>query len=282
MRTSSDSSAKRRCTPTRTRVSSSISRKTASIRRRTPSRWSGHSRNCSDPRPMTGLRAENHLVERLAIIAAIEHITAFLGDWVLNAKGLDKAGMHPTMLDLLRWHGAEEVEHRSVAYDVMRYFDKRETRRIRTQIVVTPVLVWLWIRGTRFLMRNDPETCRSGPQPSTPPHCPISSRRGKRGTVPHVVRAGQADVDPTSASRTTPVKRARPPRRCNTWRRHRGEGLEGGGPHGDFTLEGQGRHISGHDGLPRFPAPPDLSGKNRPRPAPCASRSCWRTSTFAC
>ena len=40
---------------------------------------------------MTGLRAENHLVERLAIIAAIEHITAFLGDWVLNAKGLDKA-----------------------------------------------------------------------------------------------------------------------------------------------------------------------------------------------
>ena len=39
------------------------------------------------PRPMTGLRAENHLVERLAIIAAIEHITAFLGDWVLNAKG---------------------------------------------------------------------------------------------------------------------------------------------------------------------------------------------------
>ncbi|MFJ6260444.1 metal-dependent hydrolase [Rhodococcus erythropolis] len=135
------------------------------------------------PRPMTGLRAENHLVERLAIIAAIEHITAFLGDWVLNAKGLDKAGMHPTMLDLLRWHGAEEVEHRAVAYDVMRYFDKRETRRIRTQILVTPAIVWLWIRGTRFLMRNDPELAAQAPSRRRP-HLSDFIAAGKRGTVP--------------------------------------------------------------------------------------------------
>ncbi len=90
--------------------------------RRTPTRCTGRSESCWAPSLSPVGRAQNHLIERLAIIAAVEHITAFLGDWVLNADGLDRAGIHPTMLDLLRWHGAEEVEHRSVAYDVMRYF----------------------------------------------------------------------------------------------------------------------------------------------------------------
>src|SRR5579872_5462491 len=30
----------------------------------------------------------------------------------------DYAGADPVMLDLLRWHGAEEVEHRALVYDV--------------------------------------------------------------------------------------------------------------------------------------------------------------------
>ncbi|RBL79526.1 metal-dependent hydrolase, partial [Streptomyces cavourensis] len=47
------------------------------------------------------------LMERVAMIAAIEHYTAFLGDWILNAEALDRKGADPTMLDLLRWHGAE-------------------------------------------------------------------------------------------------------------------------------------------------------------------------------
>jgi predicted metal-dependent hydrolase len=34
---------------------------------------------------VTSLRSKNNLVERLALIAAIEHVTAFLGDWVLNS-----------------------------------------------------------------------------------------------------------------------------------------------------------------------------------------------------
>ena len=109
------------------------------------------------PRPITEFHEENYLIERLAIIAAVEHVTAFLGDWVLNADGLDRAGVDPTMLDLLRWHGAEEVEHRAVAYDVLCHFDDSYFRRARTQLLVSPVLVWLWIRGVRFLMMNDPQ-----------------------------------------------------------------------------------------------------------------------------
>ncbi|RSN47173.1 metal-dependent hydrolase [Amycolatopsis sp. WAC 04197] len=101
-------------------------------------------------------RREEWLIERLAVIAAIEHYTAFLGQWILDAEALDKAGADPTMLDLLRWHGAEEVEHRSVAFDLFMHLDGRYARRVRSMLVVTPVLAWVFLRGTRFLMKNDP------------------------------------------------------------------------------------------------------------------------------
>ncbi|MFJ8739482.1 metal-dependent hydrolase [Embleya sp. NPDC127516] len=105
----------------------------------------------------TGAAGRENLIERVAIIAAIEHFTAFLGDWVLNAPGLDRAEVDPMMLDLLRWHGAEEVEHRSVAYDLLVHLDPSYLRRMRTMAVTGPVLTWLWVRGVRFLMLTDPE-----------------------------------------------------------------------------------------------------------------------------
>ncbi|GGM53661.1 metal-dependent hydrolase [Longimycelium tulufanense] len=107
-------------------------------------------------RELTGKAAEEWLVERLAIIAAIEHVTAFLGQWVLDARALDEIGADPTMLDLLRWHGAEEVEHRSVAFDLYMHVDGRYLRRVRAMLVVAVVMSWLWARGVRFLMRTDP------------------------------------------------------------------------------------------------------------------------------
>jgi uncharacterized protein len=97
------------------------------------------------------------LSAHVATVAAIEHFTAFLGHWVLGADRLDAAHAHPVMLDLLRWHGAEEVEHRSVAYDLMRHLDPSYTRRIRAFLVATPILLWLWIRGARFLLKADGE-----------------------------------------------------------------------------------------------------------------------------
>ncbi|MEV0599418.1 metal-dependent hydrolase [Streptomyces sp. NPDC050315] len=96
------------------------------------------------------------LLERVALIAAIEHYTAFLGDWVLNAEELDARGADATMLDLLRWHGAEEVEHRSVAFDLFMHLDGGYRRRARTWATAFAALVFLWQRGVRFFMANDP------------------------------------------------------------------------------------------------------------------------------
>ena len=58
---------------------------------------------------------------RLSLIAAIEQFTAVLGDWVLARRRTRRRGHRQVMLDLLRWHGAEEVEHRAVAFDMYQH-----------------------------------------------------------------------------------------------------------------------------------------------------------------
>ena len=55
-------------------------------------------------------RRFNHLCDRLWLIAAIEHYTAVMGDFALNCSW-DDYGADPTIADLFRWHGSEEVEH---------------------------------------------------------------------------------------------------------------------------------------------------------------------------
>ena len=106
-------------------------------------------------RELSGKRRHQWLIERVAIVAAIEHITAQLGNWALNSPALDDADA--TMLDLLRWHGAEEVLHRNVAFDLFRHLDGRYLRRCRALAVTVPIMLWLWARGVVFLMRIDPE-----------------------------------------------------------------------------------------------------------------------------
>ncbi|MBP2404028.1 putative metal-dependent hydrolase [Streptomyces netropsis] len=97
---------------------------------------------------------------RLSLIAAVEQFTAVMGNWILHADGLDRAGPDPVMLDLLRWHGAEEVEHRAVAFDMYEHCGGegagRYARRVLGMAVTAPVLFYLWGWGTRYLIRNDP------------------------------------------------------------------------------------------------------------------------------
>jgi uncharacterized protein len=102
---------------------------------------------------------------RLSLIAAIEHFTAVLGDWILDAEALDGAGTDEVMLDLLRWHGAEEVEHRAVAFDMYQHTAggpgaARYLRRVEGMVFAWPTLVYLWITGARYLIRHDPRLVR--------------------------------------------------------------------------------------------------------------------------
>lgn len=100
-------------------------------------------------------RRLNNLCNRLWLIAAIEHYTAVLGDHALNATW-DEHGAHPTMVDLFRWHGSEEVEHRSVAHDVAVYFHDSYADRIRAMMLAAAAIWVFFQRGTRYLFRSDP------------------------------------------------------------------------------------------------------------------------------
>lgn len=105
---------------------------------------------------LTGRAKHAWLCERLGLFAAMEHYTAVIGEWLLNAEHLEQMGMHPTMLDLVRWHGAEEVEHRNVAFDAFMYVDGSYARRVRTALLASTTLLALFLYITRYLYRADP------------------------------------------------------------------------------------------------------------------------------
>ncbi|MFI6869166.1 metal-dependent hydrolase [Nocardia sp. NPDC050406] len=107
------------------------------------------------PREMaTEAAQQQHLVERLGFIATLEHFFAFLGDWVINAD-LEQFDADPQMLDLFRWHGAEEVEHRMVAHEVAEYFGIGYVRRGALMVIVFPIFIALLLRGTKYLVHQD-------------------------------------------------------------------------------------------------------------------------------
>lgn len=100
----------------------------------------------------------------LAAVSAIEHFTAVLGHWILTHHALDDDGADPQMLDLLRWHGAEEVEHRAVVFDVHAAVGGSWMQRVTTMLTVGPSLTLWWITGARFLIRHDPQWTGPGPR----------------------------------------------------------------------------------------------------------------------
>src|SRR4051794_19554971 len=97
----------------------------------------------------------NNLCDRLWLIAAIEHYTAVLGDFALNCAW-DDYGADPTLVDVFRWHGSEEVEHRNVAHDVAVYFHDSYLDRIRSMIMAVTLMAGFFNRGSWYLCRTDP------------------------------------------------------------------------------------------------------------------------------
>ena len=80
-----------------------------------------------------------------------------LGDFSLNCAW-DDHDADPTMVDLFRWHGSEEVEHRMVAHDVAVYFHDSYVDRIRAMAMAVVMIFVFFQRGAWYLVKNDPNT----------------------------------------------------------------------------------------------------------------------------
>ncbi|MFT8181325.1 metal-dependent hydrolase, partial [Mycobacteroides chelonae] len=96
------------------------------------------------------------MVEGVAIIAGLEHLTATAGDWLLN-HDFEKYGSDPVITDMFRWHGAEEVEHRSVAWDLARHLGVGRTRMMVYFIGSCATIPFGLIFLSWLLARADPD-----------------------------------------------------------------------------------------------------------------------------
>jgi predicted metal-dependent hydrolase len=93
------------------------------------------------------------LIFRLGIVAAIEHMTCVLGNYILAQEQWQ--GADPVLLDLLKWHGAEEVEHRSVAFDVYKHLGGNYPSRYYLASIAMPAIIGLWVHGAAHILKQD-------------------------------------------------------------------------------------------------------------------------------
>ncbi|KJV45449.1 metal-dependent hydrolase [Acinetobacter indicus] len=93
---------------------------------------------------------------RLGVIATVEHMTCVLGKYALYNKRWEELGADPEMLDLIKWHGSEEIEHRTVAFDLYRHLGGGYIARYYLSVAVIIGVLGLWVDGAAHIMSQDP------------------------------------------------------------------------------------------------------------------------------
>jgi predicted metal-dependent hydrolase len=122
------------------------------------------------------IKFENKLIDRalkrmnrrmpkfaLATTVALEHFTAMLAHLGFEREDVLGNRMDPQFAALLRWHAAEEIEHKAVAFDVYQAVDGSYWRRViamamatfsLTLMVPLRVIPLLWVDGYLFSGRQ--------------------------------------------------------------------------------------------------------------------------------
>ncbi len=92
---------------------------------------------------------------QLGMTAFLEHITA-TGAHTLFMEPAVAAAMHPELLRFWRWHAVEELEHKSVAYDLFRDTGGGYLLRVLSAIVAVALLAHPFNRIARRMIKADP------------------------------------------------------------------------------------------------------------------------------
>ncbi len=90
---------------------------------------------------------------RLATTVALEHMTATLAEVALTMPVLRDAD--PEVREMLEWHAAEEIEHKSVAFDVLMEVDPSMRTRAAGFAMGLAVLTSAWLTGMAMLAADD-------------------------------------------------------------------------------------------------------------------------------
>jgi len=89
----------------------------------------------------------------LAVTAALEHYTALMAEGALRYRFIDAAP--PAVRDLMLWHAAEEIEHKSVAFDVLRRVNPSYGLRMAGLALATAALAGFWAAATAMFLAQD-------------------------------------------------------------------------------------------------------------------------------
>lgn len=91
---------------------------------------------------LKAVQASSTPAENLARTVALEHFTAIMAKGFIDHPDF-LTRMHPTMARIWAWHSIEEIEHKSVAFDVYRQCvnDERLRRRMMREVTFFFVLM---------------------------------------------------------------------------------------------------------------------------------------------
>lgn len=108
------------------------------------------------------VRLEQRLPARLhlAATAAAEHYTAVLAERVLSSEEIQSIPADREMWNLLNWHALEELEHKSVAFDVYRAVGGTEPMRIGVMAAILTLTAPFTLGSLAIALARDPEARR--------------------------------------------------------------------------------------------------------------------------
>jgi uncharacterized protein len=96
----------------------------------------------------------------LAVTVALEHFTAILAEDALRDDAAMLEHAHPELRRLLTWHAVEELEHKSVAFDVLAAVHPSYALRMAGLVLGSACLGGFWIVATKDLLEQDGLTLR--------------------------------------------------------------------------------------------------------------------------
>lgn len=92
----------------------------------------------------------------LSVTAAAEHFTAVFAEHALETRFFEQYAP-AAIAQLMQWHAAEEIEHKDVAFEVLRRVDDRYSVRMLGLVAATLLLGGFWAGATILLLVDDPE-----------------------------------------------------------------------------------------------------------------------------
>lgn len=91
----------------------------------------------------------------LAATVALEHYTASMSTYIMEEDPNVLEELEPGARELILWHFAEEIEHKSVAFDVLKEIDDSYLLRVGAMAAVSPLLFFYIFTGAGMFLAQD-------------------------------------------------------------------------------------------------------------------------------